>query len=660
MPELAHPHLVRRFVGFMTFLFTVASGGALAYGLYLSEAHWATWLILAPHLALTTTVVLMLFVGLVGIRLLRHRHSAPLKRPAKDLELPKIGVLIPLYDEDSARVFAGVEAVRTSLERSGRGDSFDIFLLSDSRDPESWARETYLSVECRKTDRPGRPKVFYRHRTKNEERKTGNLRDFFSKWGHLYEYVVVFDADSLMSGSTLVELARRMQADPELGILQVPCRPVRGRTLFARILQFAGDVYGAPLFEGLRVLYDTEANFWGHNAIIRTEAFTEHCGLPVLPGPPPLGGPVLSHDFVEAALMRRAGYRVIVASDLEASYEELPPNIATYLARDRRWAQGNMQHLRLLSSDLPSANRLWLLHGAMGYLIAPLLIIFLVVSTLSGLATNPEAAPFFITAISITAVAVIGPKLIGTTAALLQLGDAEKRGGLLALLTSTVLETLITAIWAPIMILRHGLFVAQIFLGRDSGWKPQVRDGDRVTWGEAFSNHALETLLGLAVTGLLAWRLPIALLGLTPILFGLVFAAPIAKIVGSAKLGKWAHDFRLFVSGPEATPPHVVRLTDETLPVLEEKLERFDSQDIVVDPSLLRLHLQLLEKSKQASPARPKLIERAMQMGWPYLSQTERFEILADPTALRQLHAREWTVGNGIEERMSRIVARAA
>ena len=261
----------------------------------------------------------------------------------------RTAIIMPVYNEDPTRVFAGLEATWRSLQRTGEENErhFDLFILSDTRKPEiAEAEEAAWAALCHRLNAGGR--IFYRRRENNIGRKAGNIADFLRQWGLAYDHMLVLDADSIMSGDTMVALAKLMQDNPGTGIIQTLPAPVNQETLFGRILQFGSRVYGPALVSGLSWWQLGEGNYWGHNAIIRTSAFIEHCGLPTLSGQAPLGGEILSHDFVEAALMRRAGWQVWIVPELEGSYEELPPNVIDYAVRDRRWCQGNLQHLRLL------------------------------------------------------------------------------------------------------------------------------------------------------------------------------------------------------------------------------------------------------------------------------------------------------------------------
>ena len=194
--------------------------------------------------------------------------------------------------------------------------------------------------------------------------------------------MVVLDADSLMSGETLARLVRLMEAHPEVGVIQTAPRVVRARSLFARVQQFASRLYGPMFAAGMHYWQLGDSPYWGHNAILRVAPFMEHCSLPRLSGRPPFGGDILSHDFVEAALLGRAGWSVWLAFDLSGSYEETPGSLLEEMQRDQRWCQGNLQHLRLLFTEgLSTAHRALFLNGIFSYISAVLWLGFLVAST---------------------------------------------------------------------------------------------------------------------------------------------------------------------------------------------------------------------------------------------------------------------------------------
>ena len=280
----------------------------------------------------------------------------------------RTALVMPVHNEDPSRVTAGMAAILRSLVRTGHATHFDLFLLSDTTVPSIAAaeQEAWASLRRQMGHVTG---LYYRRRPSNVGRKAGNIAEFCRRWGNGYDFMVVLDADSIMTGQSLVELVRAMEANPQAGLLQTVPIPARRSTLFGRFVQFAGCVYGPLLAVGQSFWQTDTSNYWGHNAILRVAPFARYCELPVLSGRPPLGGAILSHDFVEAALMRRAGWEVYLQPLVEGSYEEAPETIVDYAKRDRRWTQGSLQHLRLLAMPgLHLLNRIYFFLGAAGYL----------------------------------------------------------------------------------------------------------------------------------------------------------------------------------------------------------------------------------------------------------------------------------------------------
>ena len=309
--------------------------------------------------------------------------------------LAPTAVLIPVYNEEVLRVFEGLRSVYESVEKTGQLDNFEFFVLSDSDNPNRWIEEETAWMElCKQLNAFG--KIFYRKRRKALNRKSGNVADFCRRWGAKYRYMVVFDADSVMSGDTLVKMVRLMERHPKTGIIQTAPKQIYSETVFSRVFQFANALYSPVFMAGLNYWQAGESSFWGHNAIIRIAPFMQHCDLPVLPGSGPLGGHILSHDLVEAALMRKAGYAVWLAPSLEGSYEEGPPTFIDSLKRDRRWCQGNLQHFLLLfDRQWKGISRLNLAGGVINYLTSPIWLGFLLISSFAARhnAFNPDPVP---------------------------------------------------------------------------------------------------------------------------------------------------------------------------------------------------------------------------------------------------------------------------
>ncbi len=293
-------------------------------------------------------------------------------------------MLLPTYNEDPHRIMARLRAIHESVETTGHASQFDWYVLSDTTDPSTWVAEEKCFLQLRREVAVN--SLFYRHRPENTARKSGNIEDWIRRFGAGYDHMIILDADSLMTGDTIVRLAAAMEQHPNVALIQTLPIVVNARTLFARLQQFAGRLYGPLIAAGIAWWHGSEGNYWGHNAIIRVRAFAGDAGLPELRGRKPFGGHILSHDFVEAALMRRAGWAIRMAPALGGSFEECQPSLLDFAARDRRWCQGNLQHLAVLPArGLHWVSRLHLLTGIGSYLTAPLWLIFLALGILISL-----------------------------------------------------------------------------------------------------------------------------------------------------------------------------------------------------------------------------------------------------------------------------------
>lgn len=483
----------------------------------------------------------------------------------------RTALLMTICHEDIEPVGMRLEAMVHSLARTGELARFDLFILSDSQDPLVVRQERAL-LERLRTARGAGGHLFYRNRRPNPGRKAGNIAEFCRRWGRRYRYFVVLDADSVMSGATLVHLARLMEANPEAGLIQTAPRLVGGVTLFARILQFAAGLYGALFSAGLAHWFPGESNYWGHNAIIRTRAFMASAGLPTLPGSPPLGGEILSHDFVEAALLRRAGWSVWLVPDLDGSYEELPPTLGDYIRRDRRWCQGNLQHLRLLAvKGLCSVSRMHLATGAMAYLVSPVLLTLLLATTFEaarvasspslplavyGLDGGPSAGGGALLGLClITAGMLVLPRLLALALALADPARRHAFGGARRLVPSALVEWLFSVLLAPVLLVEHARAVVTVILGRRVSWVAQQRAARAETWRGAVQAFGGISLLGGAWAGIAAWLAPDMLLWLSPILTGLLLAVPIAVLTSRTSLGQWTRHRGWLLIPEEVTPP---------------------------------------------------------------------------------------------------------
>jgi len=481
----------------------------------------------------------------------------------------RTAIVMPVYNECPERSARRLLTTWKSLNMSGDADRFDFFILSDTTDPGIAAKERE-TVEWLKTEMPAST-LHYRQRLDNLGRKAGNIVDFGHRWGPNYDFMIVLDADSVMSGDLMRNLVRMMQSNHDVGIVQTVPRPILAETLFGRVHQFAARITSEVLNAGVSFWQLGEGNYFGHNAIIRCRAFFDHCQLPTLSGRGPLSGKILSHDFVEAAYMRRAGWKVWNIPVGNGSYEETPPSLLDYAKRDRRWCQGNLQHSRiLLEQGLHPLSRLHLLGGIMSYLSSPLWLVFIILSVTNVIREmNPGLdyvgpgsqnfawlPPYF----NMTAIALFGavmamllaPKLLGALAMMFNKDRRRGFGGWMSLLASVTLEMLISIVNAPIMMVFHTSFVVSILLGRSIRWDPQTRDSYNVTLRSALADHKWVLLFALATSVIVVGYTPCSAAWFVPLVIGPLLSPMLTRLTSRRDLGRMARQIGLFLT-PEET-----------------------------------------------------------------------------------------------------------
>ena len=480
-----------------------------------------------------------------------------LRRSTDTLALPaapghaggRTALLFPVYREDAAAVAATVETICRDLAAGRAADRFDVFILSDTQSPEERAFEQRLYAGLRaQAPIP----VFFRWRTPNLGKKAGNIRDWVERFGAAYAYFVILDADSMMSAAALVRLQAAMEANPRAGLIQTVPRLVGGQTLFARLQQFAAGCYGPIVSAGLAAWHGPGGNYWGHNAIIRTEAFAGSAGLPQLAGAPPLGGHILSHDFVEAALLRRADWEVHLVPSLPGSWEGCPPTLADLIVRDRRWAQGNLQHLRLIRArGLPLLSRVHLAMGAVAYLASPIWALTLLVGIVLAVQAKYATPTYFGSEVTLfprwpvfdaqkalslflaTVLVVHLPKLLGALWAARNRQQRQQHGGLVRIAGGVLVESVLSTLIAPLLMLTQTKAVAGILMGRDAGWGAQRRSGADSPLPAVLLQHRWHTLWGIAGAAV-CWSIsPAVFAWMSPIIIGLVLAAPMARLTAA-------------------------------------------------------------------------------------------------------------------------------
>jgi membrane glycosyltransferase len=591
------------------------------------------------------------------------------RRASPDMPLVSMtAIVMPIYNEDPAPTFAALQAMAEALVERGQGHAFELFILSDTTKAEVWVAETAAYTKLKEA-LAGRMPVWYRRRYRNVARKAGNLQDFVERWGGRYDHMIVLDADSLITAETLVTLVQEMQADERLGILQTVPILANGRALLPRLQQFAGRLYGPVVARGVAAWQGPDGNYWGHNAIIRVPAFAQSCGLPELRGRKPFGGPILSHDFVEAALIRRGGWSVRMLTGVEGTWEEGPPSLLDAAARDRRWAQGNLQHLAVLfTRGLRWPSRVHFMIGVLSYVASPLWLALIAV----GIALTIQAAlirPEYFTAefqlfptwpvfdtermirlFVITMGVLLLPKTIGLLRAFF-VRTLRRHVGFIRLVAGAVVELVLSALYAPVMMLIQCRQLGEILRGRDSGWSTQRRGDGTTPWREVIRRHWLQTFVGIGLAIALAMLSLPLLAWMSPTLAGLLLAIPLSRASGSAKAGQILRRLGLLVIPEEVARPPIMARRAELQQEYEGLVHGMTIERLVRDPVARAAHFHTLLPRDDIVRGRPDVdrltarakIEEASSVreALDWLTPAERVALLGDPTIFAQLQDRE-------------------
>ncbi|GIW43971.1 MAG: glucans biosynthesis glucosyltransferase H [Candidatus Binatia bacterium] len=677
LPWIRAARVRRVFLALLVLLPTVVASGFMQAVLPYQGRTWLEFFIVLFFGALFGWISIGFWTALFGFftLLLGDRYAITRLPPVDRSQFRPRGrtaIVMPICEEPVERVFAGLRAIYDSVERTGLGQYFDFFVLSDSADPGTWVKEEEAWLRwCR--DVSGFGRVFYRRRRVRLKRKSGNVADFCRRWGAHYEYMIMLDADSIMSGDTIVRLVQLMDANPQAGMIQTAPRAVNRRSLLARVQQFSSRLYGPMFAAGLHFWQLGDGQYWGHNTIIRVEPFTRHCGLPRLPGKPPLGGEIMSHDFVEAALLGRAGWQIWLAYDLDGSYEEVPSTLLEEMNRDRRWCQGNLQHLRLLFTEgLFGAHRVLFLNGVLSYVSALLWFAFLALSTVEAVSHviwEPEYFPhgpslfpewpiwrpeWAVALMGVTAAILFLPKLLSVLLVTVVWRQAGAFGGAVRLIVSVLLEILLSSLFAPIRMVFHSRFVVQNLLGRTVQWKSQGREDAETTWADALRHHAWDSLWASAWGLGLYWLNPGYFWWLTPIIAALILAVPLSVWVSRVRWGDRARRLGLFLIPEEVQPPselvaleqHWQRLMRESAKLPNAEREGFVRG--VVDPFMNAWHRALLGGPRRLRESvrarRREWMEKVLEAGPQALPPRERRYLMYDPEVVAALHESVWSL----------------
>lgn len=648
IPQPMAPSRLRALLGIIPSWILGVAAGLLLYsitdGPLIHRIAWSILLgvLLSLHSNSAVLALLGVFGELGNKRARRDEKEEPASAEDAPATLPETAIVIPIYHEDPMRVFSSIGAMRDALERTPHAGAFTFFVLSDSQNPMIAADEERAWRRLAAVPSSKIP-VYYRRRPSNTGKKAGNIAEFAVRNEQRFRYMIVLDADSLISERTILELVKRIDAEPRLALLQAPNDLRGGETIYARALQFGHALAGGVLLRGLSRWSGGNGNYFGHNAIIRLSAFVRSCGLPKLAGAPPLGGPILSHDFVEAALLCRSGHEVRFAHDLSESYEEPPPSLEDYLTRDRRWCQGNLQHLRLVTAEgLTTLSRIHLLYGALAYLASPLWFAFIILGALSPalgvrIVDQELALGLMLAAFGL----LLFPRFLAIIHALLM--RRREFGGVLRLLSSVLVEFALSILLAPIMMFAQSQFVFEILSGKTVSWGTQSRDGSGSS--NLFDPRLIIIFLSGIVTGT-ALMLSSELLALllSPIWIPWILAPLLSRFLTHPGLSAAFRRVGLLRTGTETAPPPIIQSADRLRDYFHpDETSRF--RDLILDPSLNARLRQDLERagSEANDPARLAQLEaRVLERGPAALSAAERAILLGDPGALSRLHTEAW------------------
>jgi membrane glycosyltransferase len=550
--------LVIAAIGLMTTEFIgVFSGIAFSF---LYAALLATF---AVNVAWTAFAFCNALIGFVVLCRSNNRVavSSPLQRPGGGVPLTaRTAVVMTICNDKPAEVFARLRSIQKSLDQTSSADTFDYFVLSDSSLPDV-IEDEHRAFEAWQAGLPDAARVTYRRRPVNEGFKPGNLRDFCARWGQNYTFMLLLDADSLMTGETVVRLVRMMQNRPELGILQSVIVGVLNPSFFARVFEFGHrhalrcSIVGSEWWQADR------CQFWGHNAVIRLAPFSQYCEMPYLPGKGPFSGHIICHDQIEASFMHRAGYEVRVLPQECGSYEGIPPTVLEFMKRNHRWCQGNLKNLKVAGAPgLAGMDRFHLCVVAQRFIAWPALVVFVLLAAIETRLWPADAAFPAAAAVGLYILWLamfFAPKLLGIVNAILD--PASRYGSGPRLILCGFVEFVFTVLLTPATMVGATNFMISSLFDRRLVWGAQRRQGYSLSWRDAWASLWLETLIGLALFAFLAATNMSAVVWFAPFWLGLVVAVPFAVVTSLPEAERWAIRWQVCSFPEEIDPPTEIR-----------------------------------------------------------------------------------------------------
>jgi membrane glycosyltransferase len=554
----------RRLVLVLNAVTVGALAALMGYALFSGGVSWPKIGMFAAFVATLPWLAIGFWNGIIGTVLLlgRGRADDPLALhdyPPAPLTT-RTAIVMAVRNEDPGRSLARLRAIFDDVVGSGMAAHFDVHVLSDSSDPAVAAEEERL-VAAWRAEASHPDQIHYRRRTDNRGYKAGNIEEFVARTLGRYDFFLPLDADSFMSAAAIAKLVRIMERDRRIGILQSLVVGVPSRSFFTRAFQF-GMRHGMRAYTTGSAWWTGDCGpYWGHNALIRARAFHEHCRLPVLTGDGPLGGHIMSHDQVEAVLMRRGGYHVRVLVEEGESWEENPPTLPDFIRRELRWCQGNFQYARLLGwPGLKPLSRVQLLLAILMYVGAPAWMAFILFGVAALFVPTEGGYPaglglaLFVTVMVMT----FAPKILGVVAALLSRRESARYGGRRRLAAGAAVEILVGAMIAPVVAFAVAVFAAGLLVGRRIDWRVQSRESRSVAWDEAAVTFLPQTVFGSALLAALAVMAPAVLPWAAPVILALVLSIPFAVLSASPVAGRLSVRSRLLDIPEDRDPPRVL------------------------------------------------------------------------------------------------------